>query len=107
MTPSKTWCAGATPAIASNGSSMAKTIAYLDCHSGISGDMFLGALLDAGLSLDTLRNVLAVLPISGYQLVLEPFRDKGVRGSRFDVVLSEQAQPARHLADIVALLNAS
>src|SRR6266446_7824268 len=90
-----------------NVSSMATTIAYLDCHSGISGDMFLGALLDAGLSLDTLRNALAALPISGYQLVLEPFHDKGVRGSRFDVVLAEQEQPARHLADIVALLNAS
>lgn len=30
-------------------------IAYLDCFSGISGDMLLGALLDAGLSLDNLR----------------------------------------------------
>ena len=107
MTPSKTWCAGATLAIASKVSSMAKTIAYLDCHSGISGDMFLGALLDTGLSLDTLRNALTALPIAGYQLTLEPFHDKGIRGTRFDVVLPEQAQPARHLADIVALLNAS
>jgi pyridinium-3,5-bisthiocarboxylic acid mononucleotide nickel chelatase len=84
-----------------------KTIAYLDCHSGISGDMFLGALLDAGLELDTLKDALVGLPITGYQLTLEPFLDKGIRGSRFDVVLSEQPQPTRHLADIVALLNAS
>ncbi len=84
-----------------------KTIAYLDCHSGISGDMFLGALLDAGLELDTLKDALVGLPITGYQLTLEPFLDKGILGSRFDVVLSEQPQPTRHLADIVALLNAS
>lgn len=82
-------------------------IAYLDCHSGISGDMFLGAMLDAGLSLDTLKNALAALPITGYQLTLEPFHDKGIHGSRFHVFALEQPQPTRHLSDIVALLNAS
>jgi len=85
----------------------AKTIAYLDCHSGISGDMFLGAMLDAGLSLDTLREALAGLPITGYQLTLEPFHDRGIRGSRFNVLVEGLAQPVRHLADIVALLDAS
>src|SRR6266699_2092665 len=41
---------------------MPQKIAYLDCHSGISGDMFLGAMLDTGLSLDTLKTSLASLP---------------------------------------------
>jgi pyridinium-3,5-bisthiocarboxylic acid mononucleotide nickel chelatase len=82
-------------------------IAYLDCHSGISGDMFLGALLDAGLSLDTLKQALASLPLAGYQLLLDPFSDTGLRGSRFTVVLSEQNQPPRHLSDITTLLQAS
>jgi len=41
---------------------MVQKIAYLDCYSGISGDMFLGAMLDAGLSLDTLKTSLAALP---------------------------------------------
>src|SRR5713101_3033872 len=84
-----------------------KTIAYLDCQSGISGDMFLGSMLDAGLPLDTLREALAGLPITGYQLTLEPSHDRGIRGSRFNVLVEKQAQPARHLADIVALLDAS
>jgi len=84
-----------------------KTIAYLDCHSGISGDMFLGAMLDAGLSFDTLKEALAGLPVTGYQLKLEPFHDRGIRGSRFNVLVEEQAQPIRHLADIVTLLSAS
>ncbi len=86
---------------------MTQTVAYLDCHSGISGDMLLGALLDVGLSLDILKDALATLPATGYELALEPFSDKGICGSRFDVLLSEQEQPTRRLADIVALLNAA
>ena len=86
---------------------MTKKIAYLDCHSGISGDMFLGALLDAGLSFDALKEMLSCLPVNGYQLVLEPFSDKGIHGSRFDVILSEQEQPTRHLSDIATLYHAS
>src|SRR5713226_2379126 len=86
---------------------MTQTVAYLHCHSGISGDMFLGALLDVGLSLNTLKDALAALPVTGYELALEPFSDKGIRGSRFDMLLSEQEQPTRRLSDIVALLNAA
>ena len=86
---------------------MPQKIAYLDCHSGISGDMFLGAMLDAGLSLDTLRTSLASLPVAGYDLVVENIHDKGVRGSRLTVVTSEQEQPARHLSDISSILYAS
>ena len=91
---------------------MQDVIAYLDCHSGISGDMFLGALLDldAGFSLDFLRTALAGLPLQGYALRLEPFQDKGILGSRFDVVLSEQDTHFPHmrsLSEIVALLHAS
>ncbi len=86
---------------------MTKKIAYLDCHSGISGDMFLGALLDAGLSLDVLNEMLVRLPIDGYQLTLDPFSDKGIHGSRFDVILLEQEQPTRHFSDIAALFHAS
>jgi uncharacterized protein (TIGR00299 family) protein len=84
------------------------SIAYLDCHSGISGDMFLGALLHAGFSLDALKEGLAALPIGGYQITLEPFSDKGIRGVHFDVVLLDEGeQPTRYLSDIVALYCAS
>ena len=86
---------------------MFQHIAYLDCHSGISGDMFLGAMLDAGFPLETLRQALGSLPVSGYELKLEQFQDKGIRGARFDVALAEQEQPARHFTDIVALLQAA
>ncbi len=86
---------------------MAQVIAYLDCHSGISGNMFLGAMLDAGLKLDTLKHALSGLPLTGYELVLERFQDKGIQGSHFDVVLAEQQQQTRHLSDIVTLIESS
>ena len=82
-------------------------ILYLDCQSGISGDMFLSAMLDldAGFSLAGLREALARLPLSGYELVAHPFADKGISGSHFDVIMTEQDQPTRHLADILTLLH--
>ncbi len=43
-------------------------IAYFDCFSGISGDMILGALIDAGLDLHQLESELNKLKISGYTL---------------------------------------
>lgn len=91
---------------------MPQLIAYLDCHSGISGDMFLGAMLDldAGFTLASLKSGLASVPLHGYQLKLESVQDKGIHGSRFEVILSEQnttSPQMRHLSDILALLNAS
>ena len=44
--------------------------AYLDCFSGISGDMFLGALLDAGLSYDKLNQHLTSLPIKNFEIYI-------------------------------------
>ena len=82
-------------------------VAYLDCHSGISGDMFLGATLDAGLSLETLRAALAALPIAGYDLAREDVTDKGVRGTRLRVTLAGKEQPARHFSEISALIAAA
>ncbi len=86
---------------------MPETIAYLDCHSGMSGDMFLASLLDAGLVFDELRQALGALPLDDYQVTYEHFSDKGIRGSRFDVLLTSEERPTRHLADIRAIVEAS
>lgn len=82
-------------------------LAYLDCFSGMSGDMFLGALLDAGLSFERLQVGLAALRLEGYRLALESYTDKGIRGQRFSVLVTETPQPERHLGEIKALITAS
>jgi uncharacterized protein (TIGR00299 family) protein len=86
---------------------MSQAIAYLDCYSGISGDMFLGAMLDLGLSFADLQQALSSLPLGDYQLAYERFSDKGIRGARFSVQLSAREQPSRHLADIKTLVQAA
>ncbi|HEV2462017.1 MAG TPA: nickel pincer cofactor biosynthesis protein LarC [Ktedonobacterales bacterium] len=83
-------------------------IAYLDCFSGISGDMLLGALLDAGLDLDALRVGLATLDLRGYTLDMERVGDRGLSGVRALVkVDAETTQPHRRLADIEELIGGS
>ncbi len=84
-----------------------RKILYLDCHSGISGDMFLSTMLDAGLSFETLKDALKNVLIEGYQLAFEPFHDKGIRGSQFHVTMTEPEQPTRHFSDIATLIQTS
>jgi uncharacterized protein (TIGR00299 family) protein len=80
---------------------------YVDCFSGASGDMLLGALLDAGASLDDLRAGLHTLPVSGWELSAEPVQDKGLSGTRARVSLEEVEQPQRSLSDIETILRAA
>ncbi len=63
--------------------------AYLDCFSGLSGDMFLGSLLDAGLSFDQLKQCLQTLPFHGYELELRRETRNQISGTRFVVHLDE------------------
>ena len=43
-------------------------VIYFDCFAGISGDMTLGALVDAGLNLDDLKKDLSKLNLAGYEI---------------------------------------
>lgn len=70
-------------------------VLYLDCFSGASGDMLLGALLDAGLPLDALRGALGSLGLRDYELRTERVLRAGVSATRF--VLDER--PGRHTHD--------
>ena len=58
-------------------------VLYLDCFSGISGDMFLGACLDAGLPLDDLRAALGSLALSGFDVRAERVLRAGVSATKF------------------------
>ncbi len=81
---------------------------YLSCYSGISGNLFVGALLDAGLSEEALREMVTALPVSGYELQFEKVIKKGVTATHFDVALDPtEKQPHRHLSDIVKIIEAA
>jgi hypothetical protein len=82
-------------------------IAYLDCFSGVSGDMVLGALTDAGLSPDDLRAELARLPLAGYRLEVAQTRRAGLAATKATVELAEVQQPHRRLPDVLAVIEAS
>ena len=62
---------------------------YLDTFSGISGDMFLGLLIDLGLDPKTLENELAKLPITGYRLDIQRDKRHGIEGCRCQVHCDE------------------
>jgi pyridinium-3,5-bisthiocarboxylic acid mononucleotide nickel chelatase len=65
---------------------------YFDCFAGASGDMILGALLDAGLPLDALRGALGSLAIDGYELAAERVRRAGVSATKFRLIESGSAE---------------
>ena len=80
--------------------------AHLDCFSGLSGDMFLGSLVDAGLELGALEAPLRSMGVDGWKLEKRDVADPRVGGSKVDVVLSEGHDSAhRHLSDIVAIID--
>ena len=62
---------------------------YLDTFSGISGDMFLGLLLDLGIKQPLLEQELAKLPISGYKLEVKREQRHGIEGFRVQVQCEE------------------
>jgi pyridinium-3,5-bisthiocarboxylic acid mononucleotide nickel chelatase len=83
---------------------MAK-IAYLDCASGISGDMTLGALVDAGIELETLNAAIGSLGVPGCRLVAQEVKKNGFRATQVTV----EHQPEhkhRHLHHILAMIDA-
>jgi len=81
-------------------------IAYFDCFSGVSGNMILGALLDAGLPLDDLRRELNKLPLSGYGIEAAHVTKQGLAGIYVEVRVEEE-QPERTLGDILAVIAQS
>jgi len=82
-------------------------IAYLDCFSGVSGDMFVGSLLDAGLPLEKLEKIISGLNLNGYGISAKKEERNSIFGTRFSVFLQEEDQEARHLKEIKEILKSS
>lgn len=62
---------------------------YLECSAGISGDMTVAALLDAGASEEKLRSVLDTLPVQGFSIEISRVQKAGQDACDFNVVLDE------------------
>jgi uncharacterized protein (TIGR00299 family) protein len=81
------------------------TIAYLDCFSGISGDMTLGALIDLGVPEAHIREQLAHLPVEGYSITVSSQRRASIKGTRVEVQVDQGRQTHRTYAGIRAMLD--
>ncbi len=62
-----------------------RRVAFFDCFSGISGDMCLGAIIDAGVPLETLSKQLKKLPVSGYRLSSKRVKRSSLQATKVDV----------------------
>ena len=81
-------------------------LAYFDCFSGISGDMTLGALVDAGCPVEYLRSELQSLDVPGWTLASEKVWKNGMAAT-FVKVQTDDRQKHRSLSTILDILQAS
>ena len=79
-------------------------IAFFDCFSGASGDMILGSLIDAGLSMMDLEEELSKLGLSGYTIRADKKEKKGIWGTQFQVDVSDNHHH-RSLKDIFKIID--
>ena len=75
-------------------------VLYFDCFSGISGDMVLGAFLDAGLPLTELKNALGSLSVSGFDVSAARVLRGGVSATKF--IVQAEARPAESVPRVDA-----
>lgn len=81
-------------------------IAYFDCFAGVSGDMIVGALLDAGADAVELKRQLKKLKVSGYSIKISKTVKNTISGTTFRVSVSGQKK-SRNLNDIVRIIDKS
>ena len=81
-------------------------LAYFDCFSGISGDMTLGALVDAGCAVEQLRAQLRGLQVPGWELTAEKVWKNGMAATYVKVVTEDQSKH-RSLSAILEILEKS
>ena len=72
---------------------------YLECDNGISGDMFVAALLDLGASEEAVRKTLSSLPLEGYKVEVSRVKKSGLDCCDFHVILDESLENHDHDMD--------
>ncbi|MCD8154764.1 MAG: LarC family nickel insertion protein, partial [Clostridiales bacterium] len=69
---------------------------YLECFSGISGDMAVGALLDLGADPQVLMDALQNLPVDGFQVKISRVKKSMIEACDFDVILDDEHENHDH-----------
>lgn len=82
-------------------------IAYFDCFSGVSGNMILGALVDAGVSLSAIEEDLCRLNLPGWELKANKENREAITGTHVEVVQTRHEHVHRTIKDIESLVTAS
>jgi uncharacterized protein (DUF111 family) len=70
-----------------------KRILYFDAAAGVSGDMFVGALIDLGARLDEIQSHVAALGVKGMELRARKVTVRGIAGTKFDVLDPVSGRP--------------
>lgn len=87
---------------------MAKQL-YLECFSGISGDMTVGALIDLGIDENLLLEGLKSLNVPGYIIKIKDTIKQGIKSKKFDVIIDNENEnhTHRHLKNIKEIIDSS
>jgi hypothetical protein len=82
-------------------------VALFDIITGISGDMTIGALIDAGADFDHLKNEINKLNLQGFELTLTSLQRNYITAAKFDVNIQHQPHYHTHLKDINQIIDNS
>ena len=82
-------------------------VAYVHSIGGASGDMLLGALVDAGLPLESLKQALAQLTVDGFRISAMQERRAGLAGTRVLVEIDDRDAGPRAVSEFIALVAQS
>jgi len=82
-------------------------VGYLDCFSGISGDMLMGALADAGASTKGMQDAVAGLGVAGLRLDFERVVKSGISALKAEVAVETDETPPHRLPQVLELIERS
>lgn len=83
-------------------------VLYVDCFSGISGDMMLGALLDMGIDQDKFLCELNKLGLKGYEIIIKKTTNNSIKGTDVNVVLTNDEEvKSRNFKQICEIIDNS
>ncbi len=82
-------------------------IAYIECASGVSGDMLVGALVNLGVPIEYLRQSLSFLPVESRSISCEVVVRCGVRAAKFNVFLDDNYHRANKWSDVERIISDS